>query len=194
MTVVATQVAGERTPASPSEVEGAISAAWRAIVGSPAPQVAITMIAAQAAVETADYASMYNWNLGGITHAGGDNFDWVLLHGSDGKMHTYRAYASLDQGAADLVQLLKSHYAGALPAAERGDLSGYVSALKAGGYAGAGADYVAYQNGMEAKVTGLLASVVPTPPSGPAGPSWRVGLVAAAAAGVAWLAARRAAA
>jgi hypothetical protein len=198
VTVTPQEVAPELTPATVAEVKGALAAAFKAIVGSPAPDIALSVLAAQSALETASWQKMRNWNLGFITH-GSDNFDWFVLGGSN-LLH-FRAYASLDQGAADYVTYLNKR--GLLDFAASGDLQGYVNRLKEIRYAGASCDeapqpcgdYNAYLSGMRGFVT-QFQGVSPKPSEAVPADGVRIGPILAAVAlagGAYWLATRKAA-
>jgi hypothetical protein len=135
------QVDAVKTPATAAEV-------LRALLDAGAPEEAIDMLAAQSALETAGWQSMWGWNLGNITTAS-NAVDWQVL-GSN-PLH-FKAYPSLDNGASDFVRYVTSH--GLMPYAEAGDLLGYVAQLQKIGYAG-NTDYGAYENGMRAWIVKL---------------------------------------
>jgi len=168
MTVTATEVSAEKTLSTAAEVEGAILAGYKAIVGHTPPQIALTLLAAQSALETAAWQAMYNWNVGNITH-GGDNFDWTIFPGNP--LH-FRAYTSLDQGAADFVNFLNKR--GVIDFADSGDIQGYVNRLQQINYAGSDCgqcnnchlctDYSKYLGGMQ-RYASEYANVVPATPS-----------------------------
>jgi hypothetical protein len=138
------QVAAIRTPASASEVLGAL-------VGAGVSQTAAVMLAAQSALETGGWAEMWNWNLGDIT----TNADYFILGSNPGH---FRPSDDLQSGASDFIGYLRQH--GLIPFAEANDLDGYVARLQAINYAG-GADYNAYRDGM-ASWMGKLGGVVPS--------------------------------
>jgi hypothetical protein len=127
--------AATRTDSNQSDVEAALLAAG-------APLGAVKILAAQSAHETAGWkGGMWNWNVGNLTTAG----PYVIQPGVT--LH-FAAYPNLAAGAKAYVDLLKSAmYSGAISLAEVGDLSGFVAALKRGGYAG-NADYTAYEAGI----------------------------------------------
>ena len=137
----------QRTPETAADV-------LRAIMDAGVSLQAARMLAAQSAFETADFAYIWNYNLGNITT---NDADYVILPGND--LH-FKPYASLADGATGFVEYLTAR--GLLPFAETGDLQGYVDRLQAIHYAGDG-DYTAYYNGMAGKLQSLYG-VTPSPP------------------------------
>ncbi len=100
----------------------------------------VAIVTAQWAHETAHGASMYNYNFGGIkgrspsglcvaqrTREGFGKSEVTIVD-------RFRAYQTPQEGALDYIGLLKTRYPNALEAAERGDPSAFVRALKARGY------------------------------------------------------------
>jgi hypothetical protein len=83
---------------------------------------------------------MFNYNFGGIKGVGPSGMTVAQRtregYGSNERRITdqFRAYASADEGAKDYVQLLRGRYGEAVSAAQRGDASGFVRALKHRGY------------------------------------------------------------
>jgi hypothetical protein len=125
-----------RTDSTATDVEAALLAAG-------APLGALKILTAQSAHETNGWKGMWNWNVGNVTTA---SSNFVLQPGLS--LH-FATYPSLAAGAKAFVDLLKSDlYAGAIALAEVGDLAGFVSVLKRGGYAGNKADYTAYEAAM----------------------------------------------
>jgi hypothetical protein len=90
---------------------------------------ALPMVAAQSAVETGHWQSMWHWNFGNVT-AGPSN-DYQIL--PKNPLH-FRVYNSPDEGARDYVEYLRRR--GLLDFALRNDLAGYMARLKATGYLG----------------------------------------------------------
>jgi hypothetical protein len=185
-------VPAEPTPATAGEVKAAIANAYKAIVGRDAPAAALTVLAAHSALETASWQSMDNNNLGFITRAPNDNFDW-FVRGSN-PLH-FRAYATLDQGAADFVQYLSKR--GAIEYADSGDVRGYVNRLSQIGYCGppgapGACDYAEYEAGV-ARLAQGLSGVQPAPEHGRGlgdGGGWGPAVAAATVAAIVFLHAR----
>jgi hypothetical protein len=114
---------------------------------SDAPDVAVKMVAAQSALETAGWQSMWSWNFGNTTVYSTSSQPWIHqgTPGSAAYALSFKSFSSANAGAEDMVAWLTSH--GCLPYAYAGDLTGYVSRLTANNYFG-GADPVAYQAAM----------------------------------------------
>jgi hypothetical protein len=173
------QVATIRTPATAAQMLGALQ--WA--LGGNAPQIAVAMIAAQSAVETASWHAMNNWNAGNITPTASQaaSGQWMDqgIHGM-----RYIAYGSLLAGAAGMVAFLRSR--GLLPFAFAGNLAGYSAQLETVGYLGrigqtdptghtvSQADYDAYQRAMGQLIPKLLATTpaVVAPSSGSSFGPW----------------------
>lgn len=134
------EVAPQRTVVSASDIRGAIARAHQRVTGRAAPPALLDALTAQACLETARGASMYNYNFGGIKGAGPDGTTASLmthevLGGHDVRLaQGFRAYSSLEQGADDYVRLMVTRFHDALPAAARGDLGAFAHALKQAHY------------------------------------------------------------
>jgi len=101
---------------------------------------AVAIVTAQWAHETGHGASMYNYNFGGIKGRGPSGLS-VAQRTREGFgqnevtiVDRFRAYQTPEEGALDYVGLLKARYPDALDAAQRGDPSAFVKALRARGY------------------------------------------------------------
>ena len=134
--------AATRTPTTSADVMAALRDAG-------APEAAVKMVAAQSAFETAGWTGLWNWNLGNIIQP--DTSKPYVMQ--PGNVLPFRSYPSLAAGAKAYVDLLTRK--GIIQYASSGDLTGYVQALRAAGYAGPDANYDAYQNGMQAWLTRL---------------------------------------
>jgi hypothetical protein len=121
-----TEVTAERTPASAGEVYGSILRSW-----PTANKAAVAMLLAQSALETGAWQHMYNWNAGNLAGTGGDAY--AMLKAYTGERRPYRAYVNLDDGVHDWLLLLQRE-PGALSAAMKGDVDGFVDGLVAGHY------------------------------------------------------------
>ncbi|MGA3122771.1 MAG: glucosaminidase domain-containing protein [Polyangiaceae bacterium] len=129
-----------RTPVSRVELRSAIGRAYHRVTGQAASSSMLDTLTAQASLETASGARMYNFNFGGVKGAGphGETANCVT-HEVIGSHDTvvrqgFRAYASIDEGAEDYVRLLSGRFGGALSKAQTGDLDGFAHALKTAGY------------------------------------------------------------
>ncbi len=133
-------VAAQRTPVSQADLRSAIGRAYQTVNGHAASSKTLDMLTAQASLETGRGAQMYNYNFGGIKGAGPSgqtahyNTREVINGQSVHLQQGFRAYPSLDQGAVDYVTLMQTRFSSAMPAAERGDINGFASALKSSGY------------------------------------------------------------
>jgi hypothetical protein len=166
------EVAPTLTPVTQGQVLGAIMDAWQNATGQQADWGGIVILASQAAEETAGFAKLYDYNLGNITHAPGDGYDYNHRPEVPVASMVFRVYPDLESGAADLVEWAIKH--GAEDAIQNGDLSGYMNALRAGCYLGcignetptgvvSQSDYDAYEASIEAWMN-RLENVVPEAP------------------------------
>lgn len=180
----------EKTPSSRAQVLGAFAQAWREVVEEEPTAMGVLMLSAQSDLETASFSSLYNYNLGNLTHVTHDGHPWVTR--SDvGEAMRFRAYPSLLAGACDMVRWAAAHKL--LDCAARGDLDGYVAGLKSGCYLGCtgqggvtDATYATYQSGILARAR-LFERVQPVAPPPEPPPLWVVLLGGAMVAmGVWW--------
>jgi len=100
---------------------------YAALKAAGLPDAAVRMVAAQSAFETAGWAGLWEWNLGNITQPIASQAVY-----QPGNSLPFAKYASIDDGARALVELLTRNYADTIPAAVANDLHRYVLALKAG--------------------------------------------------------------
>jgi len=138
------EVAPMRTPISGSIAALELKRAWRkAKHQAPSPD-AILILTAHWAHETHGGRSMFNFNFGGIKGHGPDGLSCKReAHEGSGYrvralIDRFRAYESAREGAEDYLR----KYPEAIEAAERGDVTEYVAALKRAGYfTGSETDY-----------------------------------------------------
>jgi hypothetical protein len=134
------KVEPQRTPCTRADMRAAIGRALSHAGGAKPPAQLVDVLTAQASLETASGASMYNFNFGGIKGHAPDGGTASLrthevLGGKDVVIRDgFRAYASLDDGARDYVHTMKTRFGGAVEAATRGDVAGFAGALKRSGY------------------------------------------------------------
>jgi len=140
-----------RTPLVPADAMDSIADAYESVCGGEIPARLLLTLTAQSALETARWTSMWCWNFGNIRGSG--DAGWTSFQAGeiiDGKSVTlppgvdnkFAAYSDRLAGARGFVSFLctASHppapnrFQGAIDAALRGDLAGYVHGLKAGGY------------------------------------------------------------
>jgi flagellum-specific peptidoglycan hydrolase FlgJ len=142
------EVEARRTPASRAEIRSAIARA----AGPSASGHLVDVLTAQACLETASGDRMYNYNFGGIKGRGTAGTAVLrtteVIGGNEQVVRDgFRAYRTLDEGAADFVKTVGTRFRGAIGAAEKGDVAGFAHALKQAGYYTASED--AYARGLE---------------------------------------------
>lgn len=130
-----------KTKATVSELRDAITRALTDLHGKAPSPALVDALTGQASFETARGTAMNNFNFAGIkgvSPESGLTASYLTGEVIDGKavklQQGFRAYRSLDEGARDFVSLLERRYGPALEHAENGDVSGFVHALKKGGY------------------------------------------------------------
>jgi len=163
------QVATVLTKSTPAKALGAILY----VLPSGSTRTAANMIAAQSAIETANWKSMHNWNMGNTTPSPAQvkaGISWM----NQGLPMQYIAFPDIVAGSRDMVNWLSRR--GALPYANSGDLAGYMARLQASCYLGCigntdptghtvtAADYSGYQSGIATRMA-TLATVTPEMPS-----------------------------
>jgi len=170
------EVPATLTPESAGAVLGALQQAWVNVTGQASDHEGLLILAAQGAMETANFAKLYDFNLGNIMHTAGDGYDYNHRPEVPQASMIYRVYSSLLEGAEDLVRWAIHHGAG--DALQNGDLSGYMNALRAGCYLGcignevpggsvvSQSDYDTYEGGIQSYVN-RFASVKPIAPPSP---------------------------
>lgn len=153
-------VAPQRTRITPDEASSALSRAYQQVTGERPNEQTVALLTAQWAHETAHGASMYNYNFGGIKGTGPSGLS-VEQKTKEGWGSTerkitdrFRAYDSIDDGAADYVKLLTQRYPEAITAAKNGDATGFVHGLKQRGYFTG--DERAYAQSVSSISSGLL--------------------------------------
>jgi hypothetical protein len=148
----ARDVEPKRTPVTRDDIRGAIARAHTKVTGQAPSAATLDVLTAQASLETASGASMYNYNFGGIKGASPSGETAHLqthevLNGKDVVIKDgFRAYKSLDEGATDYVRLMQNRFPGAVAQAQQGNVDGFAGALKKAGYYTA--DEKAYASGL----------------------------------------------
>lgn len=149
----AREVEPRRTPVSQGELRDAIGRAHTKVTGRAPSAATLDVLTAQASLETASGARMYNFNFGGIKGQGptGETArcrTHEVLNGKEVEIRDgFRAYRTLDEGATDYVRLMRDRFPGAMAQAERGDVAGFAHALKQSHYYTA--DEGAYATGLK---------------------------------------------
>lgn len=147
----------EVTPTTAHEVGEALARAW-----SGAKRESILVLLAQSALETGRWRAIHCWNLGNIKHFEGDArcftyfpttevVNGIVKHyAPPSPVCCFRAYASLDDGAADYLALLQRRFSAGWAAVIAGDPREFVRRLKAAGY------FTAPEKTYEDSVAGLF--------------------------------------
>lgn len=154
---MASKVEAVRTPTTAGELAGALTTAWRAELGDEPTRASLLVLLAQWHLETGGGKSCIAWNIGNAKSVPGDGYDWcefqttevvrgVVVH----LVQRFRAFASLEAGAADFLKLLARRFARAWPAVLAGDAKGFAVALHDAHYYTAHVDD--YTRGMLARL------------------------------------------
>lgn len=155
-------VEARRTPASMTDIRGALSRALQAATGQRPSAQTLDVLSAQVSLETARGGQMFNFNFGGIKGVSpqGQTANYMtheVIDGADMKLSQgFRAYGSIDEGARDYVSFLKAHYPQALARAGVGDVAGFAHALKEAHYYTA--PEAQYAAGLQAAVGHAIAA------------------------------------
>lgn len=144
----------------------ALRTAWVSLLGTQPTRASLLVLLAHWSFETGNGGGMHCYNVGNIKHVPGDGHDFCVFTAGEvlgGKAVTlqmpFRAYASLDEGVADYMHLLRGQYGFAWPAVESGDVQDFAARLKLRGYFTA--DLAVYQHGIQTRYTMLDASIAP---------------------------------
>ena len=125
-------VPAKRTPVTPAEMFGALGAAWRAKFGSEPARASLLVLLAQSGIETADWRSMWNFNVGNVKRVKGQPWTmlahvWELLDGKKvvfepphAQTH-FRAFPDLGAGVAAYLDTMAGRFAKSWPAVIAGD-------------------------------------------------------------------------
>jgi hypothetical protein len=137
----AREVAAKKTVTAPAEVRAALAKAHQEVTGEPASNGLLDILTAHVSLETAGGTRMFNYNFGGIKgrSPAGETARYmtheVLANGEKKAMsQPFRAYSTLQEGAADYLQVMRSRFPEALEQARGGDPAAFASALKRRGY------------------------------------------------------------
>ncbi len=144
MTTDALYVPAVRTKVSVADLVEALRRAWTAR-WTPPRRWSLVLLAAQWGIETADGASMWCWNIGNVKRMAGH--PWTMLdnvpENINGKKVVFRpphpqthfrAFASLDDGAAEYLDILFRRFGVAWPAVVSGDALQFAHQLKRSRY------------------------------------------------------------
>lgn len=134
------------TPVAVPELYGALRESWRVQVHNEPTRTALILLLAHWALETAAGKACHCFNIGNAKHVTGDARDYcqfgcdeyvggkrvVLEAGEPGTQ--FRAFDSLEAGAADYLAMLRAHFPEAWAALETGDVTLFCHRLKLRGY------------------------------------------------------------
>ena len=152
------QVASTLTQADASAIAGAMIWAYQQVTGrSPPSKSSWMMPLAQSAFETANFSSLYDWNVGFISQP--SKSQPYFYRGSNPV--PFAVYSTLGQGCIAMLRWLQR--SGSLAGADNNDLGAYSIGLQKSGYLGNSdaSVYAQYASGIAAEMT-RYASVVPT--------------------------------
>lgn len=144
-------VDGVATIVDGDDMAASIGRGYQHVTGGLPSYNMLRMLTSQAFLETASGRRMNNYNFGNVHGKTASGQSAVLpdKDASGGVYYTnFRAYDSLDDGAADYVRLITTGYSNTLPFAEAGDIQGFASALKSKGY---------YESPQASYAAGLIA-------------------------------------
>lgn len=159
------------TPIATSDLYRALAGAWLDLVGSAPSRASLLVLLAQWAEETGRGKYCHAYNLGNIKHVSGDGHDYVqfrcneIIGGKEVWIDppnpgcSFRAYATLEDGARDYLALLRHRFAVAWPAVLAGDPAAFAHELKVSGYYTA--DEAIYTRALSA-LYAELAKAIPT--------------------------------
>lgn len=134
------------TPVDPVELAAALGRAWRARFGLDAERKQLLVLVAQWAFETGWGKWCRNYNLGNVKRVKGDGRSWCYFRCNEiigGKevwfdpphpACAFRAFDTLDEGAADYLGTLSRNFAHAWPAVVAGDPADFAHRLKQSRY------------------------------------------------------------
>jgi hypothetical protein len=134
------------TPVSEPEMVRALSDAAQQLYGVQLSKPQMALLIAQNNLETGHRKAMYNFNIGNITHAPGDGFDYYVgldhIRNKQGEWVPinlkFRSYPNLLSATKDYIKFLNRHGGGSIwQSILNQDPVGFSKALKRSGYYGA---------------------------------------------------------
>lgn len=138
-----TKLAAVRTPLDAEAVRAALTSAWTSQFGDEPASDSVTVLLAQIALETG-LTSCVAFNVGNAKAAPGQDFcefdtdefiDGRRIHLTAGQPGTqFRAFATLDDGIAAYLPMMRRHFAHAWPAVLAGDPYQFAVLLKEANY------------------------------------------------------------
>lgn len=135
-------IADRLTKASPQEMYEALQKAWREKFGEGPKKASVLLLVSQWNLETAEGASMHCWNVGNAKSVPGDGRSWTFFRCWEvikGKkvwfdpphpQTRFRAFDSLEAGAADYLAMLYKRFNLSWPAVIAGSPEEFAHRLK----------------------------------------------------------------
>jgi hypothetical protein len=166
------------TPITPQALYLALKIAAPAAVGCELGRASLLVLLAQIDEETS-FKAVHRWNLGNVKHVPGDGHDYVqfrcneIINGKEvwfdppHPAASFRAYATIEDGALEYLSLLKRHFYLAWPAVLAGDPAQFAHLLKTEHYYTADeARYTAAVVALDKHLDSLISMDDPTPFTG----------------------------
>jgi hypothetical protein len=175
------EVAALKTPCMPQEVVGALAAVWPWVVNAPLTLATACVLAAQSAIETNEWKSCVQYNLGNFKWDGKSAYCQFPTYEYVGGVRTlirppepgcqFMAYADLQTGVRAWVVNLSRRWTLAWPCALAGDPDGFAQGLhdqKPPYYTAPPAEYIAgMRRYFDPFMTFLVLPTADTDPPGP---------------------------
>jgi hypothetical protein len=190
------QVPATKTPVTIQDMFDAMSEAWMAEFGTEPSRESILVLLAQWGIETANGASMIQYNVGNFKHASGDGWNWSTFGTTEcdsqgnncaGQQASFAAYPDLETGVQVYISSLKSRWPLAWPAVLAGDPVAFADALRRP-QAGHGGYYTApvaqYESAMKSRYAQFAAMDLGNPSLSTTALPMAILLLGFAAAGV----------
>lgn len=135
------QLPAAYTPVAAEDLYLALRSAWIDLGGETPSRQSLLVLVAQWALETGRGAHCICWNLGNMRWTPGYPSDWCefdttedLPSGVVYELGKFRAFSSLEDGARDYLETLKTEFASAWEYVLSGNPITFASAAKAHGY------------------------------------------------------------
>lgn len=161
-------VPAKKTPVTPAEMYAALRSAWVAKFGAEPSRASLLVLLAQSGIETADWRSMWNYNVGNVKRGKGQPWTmlphvWEIIRGErvvfeppHPQTH-FRAFPDLEAGAAAYLDTMAGRFAKSWEAVVSGDPEAFARALKAQHYYTAPVD--AYAKALAARFRAFNLSI-----------------------------------
>lgn len=158
----------KRTPVTPAEMYAALANAWRRRFDAEPSRASLLVLLAQSGIETGDWRSMWNYNVGNVKRVKGQPWTmlahvWEILDGKKVVFEPphpqthFRAFADLEAGVAAYLDTMAGRFAKSWQEVIAGDPEGFARALKAQHYYTAPVD--AYAKALAARFRAFNLSI-----------------------------------